>query len=56
MMIDAEHENRRNGRSLGCLTVNMTVELAGWDLVVARTLEHDLEGRLEVMRVVITAA
>jgi TetR/AcrR family transcriptional regulator, transcriptional repressor for nem operon len=33
----------------------MTVELAGRDLVVARTLEHDLEGRLEAMRVVITA-
>jgi TetR/AcrR family transcriptional repressor of nem operon len=55
-MIDAEHKNGRNARSLGCSTVNMTVELAGRDLVMARTLEHDLEGRLEVMRVVITAA
>jgi TetR/AcrR family transcriptional repressor of nem operon len=53
MIIEAEQENRRDGRGLGCLTVNMTVELAGRDPVAARTLELDVERRLEAMRVVI---
>jgi TetR/AcrR family transcriptional regulator, transcriptional repressor for nem operon len=53
MIIEAEQENRRDGRGLGCLTVNMTVELAGRDRVAARMLEVDLERRLEAMRAVI---
>jgi AcrR family transcriptional regulator len=55
MIIAVEHENRRDGRGLGCLTVNMTVELAGRDPVAARTLELDTQRRIEAMRVVIAA-
>ncbi|MFP1624906.1 TetR/AcrR family transcriptional regulator [Streptomyces sp. 5K101] len=54
-VVDDEFANRRDGRSQGCLTVNTTVELAGRDPEVARTLERDLERRLASFRAVVEA-
>ncbi|MGP4017307.1 TetR/AcrR family transcriptional regulator [Saccharopolyspora sp. 5N708] len=54
-IIDAELENRRGGRSFGCLTVNSTVELAGRDPEAAKVLDRDNERRLASMRAVIEA-
>ncbi|MCP2168410.1 transcriptional regulator, TetR family [Goodfellowiella coeruleoviolacea] len=54
-IIDDEIENRRNGHSLGCLTVNATVELAGQDPETDRMLERDLARRLASFRAVVAA-
>jgi TetR/AcrR family transcriptional repressor of nem operon len=54
-IIEGELENRRDGRSLGCLTVNTTVELAGRDPEAAGMLERDLERRLVALRAVVAA-
>lgn len=55
-VIDGEMATRRDGRSIGCLTVNTTVELAGRDREAAEILDRDLERRTAALRVVITAA
>ncbi|MEU8956420.1 TetR/AcrR family transcriptional regulator [Streptomyces sp. NPDC048518] len=52
-IIDGEFEHRENGHSIGCLTVNTTVELAGRDPEAARMLERDLAARLTVLRATI---
>jgi hypothetical protein len=52
-IVDGEVENRRDGHSIGCLTVNTTVELAGRDPEAAGMLEHDQERRLVTMSAVI---
>lgn len=54
-IVDGEIENRRDGRSLGCLTVNTTVELAGRDPEAAELVERDLERRVASLRDVIAA-
>jgi TetR/AcrR family transcriptional regulator, transcriptional repressor for nem operon len=54
-IVDGELTHRRDGRSLGCLTVNTTVELAGRDPEAARLLERDLERRLDALRAVIAS-
>ncbi|MBD3008897.1 TetR/AcrR family transcriptional regulator [Streptomyces sp. 5-10] len=53
MVIDGETEHRAGGRSLGCLTVNTTVELAARDSQAAGMLERDTARRLTVLRAVI---
>ncbi|MER0243242.1 TetR/AcrR family transcriptional regulator [Streptomyces sp. HSW2009] len=53
LVIDGEFERRVEGRSVGCLTVNATVELAGCDPEVAAILERDLELRLASLREVV---
>lgn len=53
MVIDGETEHRAGGRSLGCLTVNTTVELASRDSRAAGMLERDTARRLAVLRAVI---
>jgi AcrR family transcriptional regulator len=55
-VIDGEMATRRDGRSIGCLTVNTTVELAGRDPEAAEILERDGERRAAALRIVITAA
>lgn len=55
-VIDGEMATRRDGRSIGCLTVNTTVELAGRDPEAAEILDRDGERRAAVLRVVIAAA
>ncbi|RNF81255.1 TetR/AcrR family transcriptional regulator [Streptomyces botrytidirepellens] len=50
-IIDSEFEERAHGHSLGCLTVNTTVELAGRDPEIAAMLERDLERRLAALGV-----
>ncbi|MFC8827540.1 TetR/AcrR family transcriptional regulator [Streptomyces sp. NPDC057137] len=52
-IVDAEFENRGDGRSLGCLTVNTTVELAGRDEESDRMLERDTGRRLASLRATI---
>ncbi|MEU6819640.1 TetR/AcrR family transcriptional regulator [Streptomyces atriruber] len=52
-VIDGELEQRRDGHSIGCLTVNTTVELAGRDPEAARMLERDLDTRLTALRTAI---
>ncbi|MFH8611640.1 TetR/AcrR family transcriptional regulator [Streptomyces sp. NPDC018029] len=54
-VIDGEFEHRENGHSIGCLTVNTTVELAGRDPEAADLLEHDLAARLTALRATIRA-
>mgnify|MGYP001082869647 CR=1 FL=1 len=54
-VIDGEMDTRRDGRSIGCLTVNTTVELAGRDPEAAAILDRDAERRAAAMRVVIAA-
>lgn len=54
-VIDGEMDTRRDGRSIGCLTVNTTVELAGRDREAAGILERDLQRRLVVLRMVLAA-
>jgi len=54
-VIDGEMDTRRDGRSIGCLTVNTTVELAGRDPEAAAILDRDVERRAAAMRVVIAA-
>ncbi|MBC3982258.1 TetR/AcrR family transcriptional regulator [Streptomyces sp. AC536] len=55
VVIDGEFERRVEGRSVGCLTVNTTVEIAGRDPEVAALLARDLERRLASFRGVIEA-
>ncbi|HEY3503985.1 MAG TPA: TetR/AcrR family transcriptional regulator [Actinocatenispora sp.] len=54
-IIDTEFEQRRNGRGLGCLTVNSTVELSGRDERITHMLDRDLDVRLAALRTVIEA-
>lgn len=53
VVIDTEFERRVEGRSIGCLTVNTTVELASRDPKAAAMLGRDLERRLAALRVAI---
>ncbi|MFE6101588.1 TetR/AcrR family transcriptional regulator [Streptomyces laurentii] len=53
VIVDAETEHRTGGRSMGCLTVNTTVELAGRDPMAASLLERDTARRLAALRAVI---
>ncbi|QKW52118.1 TetR/AcrR family transcriptional regulator [Streptomyces buecherae] len=55
VVIDGEFERRVEGRSVGCLTVNTTVEIASRDPEVAALLARDLERRLASFRGVIEA-
>ncbi|MGW7070232.1 TetR/AcrR family transcriptional regulator [Streptomyces sp. NPDC054855] len=52
-VIDSEFECREDGHSLGCLTVNTTVELAGRDPEAAEMLAGDLAVRLAAISSVI---
>jgi AcrR family transcriptional regulator len=54
-VIDGEMATRRDGRSIGCLTVNTTVELAGRDPEAADILDRDTERRTVALRLVIAA-
>ncbi|QYN35586.1 TetR/AcrR family transcriptional regulator [Pseudonocardia sp. DSM 110487] len=54
-VIDGEVATRRDGRSIGCLTVNTTVELAGRDVEAAEILDRDTERRAAALRIVIAA-
>ncbi|MFF4715698.1 TetR/AcrR family transcriptional regulator [Streptomyces eurythermus] len=54
-VLDGDAENRPAGRSLGCLGVNTTVELAGRDAVAAGMLERDTAHRLDALRAVVEA-
>ncbi|MDA3649611.1 TetR/AcrR family transcriptional regulator [Saccharopolyspora indica] len=53
VVVESELENRRDGRSPGCLTVNTVVELAGRDAEAAQVLDRDGERRLNALRMVI---
>ncbi|QCD56201.1 TetR/AcrR family transcriptional regulator [Streptomyces hawaiiensis] len=53
MIIDGDAEHRADGRSIGCLTVNTTVELAARDAEAARILERDTARRLAALRTVV---
>ncbi|MFD3516540.1 TetR/AcrR family transcriptional regulator [Streptomyces sp. NPDC058657] len=56
LVIDGEFEVREKGRSIGCLTVNTTVELARYDEPeVAALLERDLARRLATFRAAVEA-
>jgi TetR/AcrR family transcriptional regulator, transcriptional repressor for nem operon len=55
VIVDGEAASRRDGRSLGCLTVNTTVELAGRDPEAAEMLARDVERRMRALRDVIAA-
>jgi AcrR family transcriptional regulator len=55
-VIDGEMATRRDGRSIGCLTVNTTVELAGRDPEAAEIVGRDGERRAAALRIVIAAA
>ncbi|GAA3097704.1 hypothetical protein GCM10017687_05730 [Streptomyces echinatus] len=50
LVLDGDAGNRPAGRSLGCLSVNTTVELAGRDAVAAGILERDTALRLAALR------
>ncbi|XVS66160.1 TetR/AcrR family transcriptional regulator [Actinosynnema sp. CA-299493] len=54
-IIDGEVANRRDGRGIGCLTVNTTVELAGRDREAAALIELDQRRRLDALEAVISA-
>jgi TetR/AcrR family transcriptional regulator, transcriptional repressor for nem operon len=54
-VIDGEVATRRDGRSIGCLTVNTTVELAGRDAEAAEILDRDTARRAAALRIVIAA-
>lgn len=54
-VVDGEVATRRDGRSIGCLAVNTTVELAGRDPDAAAILERDHQRRAAALRVVIAA-
>ncbi|MFD7335931.1 TetR/AcrR family transcriptional regulator [Streptomyces violascens] len=53
LVVDGEMKERRDGRSIGCLAVNATVELARRDTRAAALLERDLARRLDALRTVI---
>ncbi|MEU8891781.1 helix-turn-helix domain-containing protein [Streptomyces sp. NPDC048442] len=56
LVVDGEFEVRGNGRSIGCLTVNTTVELARYDEPeVAALLARDLARRLGALRAALEA-
>ncbi|MGV9880148.1 TetR/AcrR family transcriptional regulator [Streptomyces sp. NPDC003006] len=52
-VIEGEFEHREDGHSIGCLTVNTTVELAARDPEAAAMLERDLATRLTALRAAI---
>ncbi|WP_447035973.1 TetR/AcrR family transcriptional regulator [Streptomyces sp. DSM 118878] len=52
-VIDGEFAQREDGHSIGCLTVNTTVELAARDPEAAGMLERDLAQRLAAMEAAI---
>ncbi|MWA09373.1 TetR/AcrR family transcriptional regulator [Streptomyces sp. BA2] len=52
-VLDSEFECREDGHSIGCLTVNTTVELAGRDPEAAEMLARDLAVRLAAISAVI---
>ncbi|MGW6055589.1 TetR/AcrR family transcriptional regulator [Streptomyces sp. NPDC055189] len=54
-IVDTEFECREDGHSIGCLTVNTTVELAGRDPDSAELLARDLSVRLDAIGAVIRA-
>ncbi|MYY87372.1 MULTISPECIES: TetR/AcrR family transcriptional regulator [unclassified Streptomyces] len=54
-VIEGEFQQRRGGHSIGCLTVNTTVELAGRDPEAAAMLERDLAVRLTALAATIRA-
>ncbi|THC50028.1 TetR/AcrR family transcriptional regulator [Streptomyces sp. A1499] len=54
-VIDGEFEQREDGHSIGCLTVNTTVELAARDPEAAAMLERDLARRLASLGAAIQA-
>jgi TetR/AcrR family transcriptional regulator, transcriptional repressor for nem operon len=54
-VVEGEVATRRDGRSIGCLTVNTTVELAGRDPEATEILERDVERRTVALRLVIDA-
>ncbi|MFI6037914.1 TetR/AcrR family transcriptional regulator [Streptomyces sp. NPDC051315] len=55
MVVDGETktEHRTDGRGLGCLTVNTTVELAARDPRAAEMLDRDTRRRLTALRAVL---
>jgi TetR/AcrR family transcriptional regulator, transcriptional repressor for nem operon len=55
LVVDGETASRRDGRSIGCLTVNTTVELGGRDPEAAEILERDVERRMAALRLVVGA-
>ncbi|MFF0746249.1 TetR/AcrR family transcriptional regulator [Streptomyces sp. NPDC004111] len=56
LIIDGEYEVRGNGRSIGCLTVNTTIELARYEEPeIAALLERDLARRLDDLRAALEA-
>jgi TetR/AcrR family transcriptional regulator, transcriptional repressor for nem operon len=54
-VIDGDIALRQDGRGIGCLTVNTTVELAAHDQDVAELLGRDQERRLTGLRTVLAA-
>ncbi|MEU5834384.1 TetR/AcrR family transcriptional regulator [Streptomyces diacarni] len=54
-IIEQEFAQRRDGRSIGCLSVNTTVELAARDPGVADVLARDVELRLAALRAAVEA-
>ncbi|WP_369206227.1 TetR/AcrR family transcriptional regulator [Streptomyces sp. PU-14G] len=54
-IIEQEFAHRRDGRSIGCLSVNTTVELAARDPDVADLLAGDVELRLTALRAAVEA-
>ncbi|UFQ14245.1 MULTISPECIES: TetR/AcrR family transcriptional regulator [Streptomyces] len=53
LIVEGEFEHRKDGHSIGCLTVNTTVELAARDPEAAAMLERDLAARLTMLRTAI---
>ncbi|MGP3977558.1 TetR/AcrR family transcriptional regulator [Streptomyces sp. 8N114] len=54
-VVEQEFTERPEGRSIGCLSVNATVELAARDPEVDRVLARDLRMRLDALRAVVEA-
>ncbi|SDT79433.1 transcriptional regulator, TetR family [Streptomyces sp. TLI_053] len=54
-IVEGEFEHRPEGRSIGCLTVNTVVELAGRDPEADAMLVRDQEVRLAALRAAIAA-
>ncbi|KOV62003.1 TetR/AcrR family transcriptional regulator [Streptomyces sp. MMG1121] len=55
LVLDGDARNRPHGRSLGCLSVNSTVELAAHDATAAGMLERDTARRLDGLRTAVEA-
>ncbi|MEU7647714.1 TetR/AcrR family transcriptional regulator [Streptomyces huasconensis] len=53
LIVEGEFEHRKDGHSIGCLTVNTTVELAARDPEAAAMLERDLTARLTMLQTAI---